>query len=222
MMRRRPSPWMFLPRLGFGWVSVLVFVVASGGAESPPSKTSGRISDSAFAVPTVVFDRGNAKVFASNWADAEPMIAFGGEDPVVAEFDIEFPVCGDYTMSVLYSAASVRPVELYLDGKRIGECCSGTTGTWNTSGAKWEEAGKLPISVGKHTIKLQRSGAFPHVVSLRFDAPVPLPPDWTPQLPPARAPGSASPSVPLQPYASMTCPRLSVRVIREELNSCSG
>ena len=118
------------------------------------------------------------------------MIAFGGQSPVVAEYDIEFPVCGEYTMHVFYAAAGVRPVELYLDGKPIGKCCSGTTGTWNTSGAKWEEAGKLSIAVGKHTIKLQREGAFPHVVSLRFDAPVPLPPEWTPKLPPPRKPGS--------------------------------
>ena len=150
------------------------------------------------------------------------MIAFGGEDPVVAEFDVEFPVCGDYTMSVFYAAAGVRPVELYLDGKRIGECCSGTTGTWNTSGAKWEEAGKLPIAVGKHTIKLQRGGAFPHVVSLRFDAPVPLPPDWTPKLPPARSPGTAAPPVPLRPYAAAEVNAAALRLAIEDLSVTFG
>lgn len=191
------SPCVFLL-----WMPMFLSVAAAVGAETPKGKTSGVISDQSFAVPAIVFDRGNAAVFTDRWADAEPMIANGGQSPIVAEFDIEFPVCGDYTMHVLYAAAGARPVELHLDGKPIGNCCSGTTGTWNTSGAKWEEAGKLPIAVGKHTIKLQREGAFPHIVSLRFDAPVPLPPEWTPKLPPPRKAGSHAPAVPLREYVA--------------------
>jgi hypothetical protein len=149
------------------------------------------------------------------------MIANGGQSPIVAEFEIEFPVCGEHTMHVLYAAADARPVELYLDGKLIGNCCSGTTGTWNTSGAKWEEAAKLPIAVGKHTVRLQREGAFPHVVSLRFDAPVPLPPEWTPKLPPPRKAGSQAPPVPLQEYvAEVNGPAL--RLAIEDLATTFG
>ena len=225
MMRCRSflrTLWIRLPGLGLGGSLVLLLAAAAGAAESPPSKISGRISNTSFAVPAIVYDRGNAKVFATQWADAEPMIAFGGEDPVVAEFDVEFPVCGDYQLSVLYAAANARPVDLYLDGKLIGQCCTGTTGTWNTSGAKWEAAGALPIAVGKHTLKLQRDGAFPHVVGLRFDAPVPLPPEWQPTLPPPRAPGSSAPPAPWQPYAATEVNTTALRLALEDLSATFG
>jgi len=151
---------------------------ASGDATAEPPGS--------FEVPAYAFDRGNAKTFTRQWADAEPMVAFGGQSPVVVEYDVDFPVDGSYTIHVLYAAQAARPVELSLDEVSLGECCRTATGTWNTSGAKWEESATLYIAPGKHTIKLQRERAFPHVVRLRFDASRPFPDGWKLERPTAR------------------------------------
>jgi formylglycine-generating enzyme required for sulfatase activity len=164
-------------------LSSLVFSAVAAAAE--PAGT--------FLIPAYAFDRGNAKTFTSSWADAGPMVAFGGEYPVVIEYDIDFPVAAGYTINISYAAQEARPVELYLDQQRLGECCRTATGSWNTSGAKWEESAKLWINPGKHTIKLERNGAFPHVVSLRFDSSDPFPKDWKLSRPKARKLQSPAP-----------------------------
>ncbi len=147
-----------------------------------------------FTLPAYAFDRGNAKTFTKQWADAEPMVAFGGQSPVVIEYDVDFPVAAEYALSIYYAAAGARPVELSLDGKNVGRCCRSATGSWNTSKAKWEETCRLSISKGKHTLKLKRVGAFPHVVSLRFDSPAPFPKGWKLYRPQARTLKSPPPA----------------------------
>ena len=105
---------------------------------------------------------------------------------MVVEYDIDFPVTAEYTLHIFYAAATPRPAELLLDGKPRGACCRTATGSWNTSGAKWEETCRLTIAKGRHLVKLSRNAPFPHLVSLRFDSPVPFPPDWRLHRPGAR------------------------------------
>lgn len=146
-----------------------------------------------FEIPAYAFDRGNAKTFTTSWADAEPMVAFGGESPVVIEYDIDFPVAAQYTLHFRYAAAGSRPVDLFLDGKRVGRCCGATTGSWNTSSAAWEKTCTLSITAGKHTIKLQRHSAFPHVVALKFESSAAFPQGWKLARPKARTLDSPPP-----------------------------
>ncbi len=156
-------------------------------AQTPDSKTeSPDNSANSFLIPAFAFDRGNAKTFTTTWADAGPMVAFGGESPVVIQYDIDFPVTAEYALSINYAAAAARPVQLSLDGKSVGMCCRSATGSWNTSGAKWEETATLRITKGEHTLKLVRDGAFPHVVSLKFESSVALPAGWQLVRPNAR------------------------------------
>ena len=131
-------------------------------------------------IPAYAYDRGNPRTYrpGEKYADAGPMVTWGGQYPVVVEYDIEFPVTAQYTLHTFYAAASPRPAELLIDGKPHGTCCRTATGSWNTSGAKWEETCTLTIAEGRHTVKLSRNAPFPHVVSLRFDSPVPFPADW--------------------------------------------
>ena len=159
--------WM---NLGSIATAVLLFAPALLGADSNVRGATAATNRS-FTIPAWAFDRGNAKTFTSDWADAGPMVAFGGKSPVVIEYDLEFPVAADYTVSVLYAAGSARPVSLSLDGEKVGECCRAATGGWNTSGAKWGEAARTSMTKGKHTLKLERTDAFPHVVSLCFGGP---------------------------------------------------
>lgn len=131
-----------------------------------------------FTIPAYAFDRGNAAVFTDRWADGEAMIAFGGQSPITAHYDIPFPVDGRYTLFVLYAAAGAREVKLLLDDMPAGSCCRTANGSWNTSRAQWENAGALDLKAGKHTITLLREGAFPHIVALRFESTTAFPAGW--------------------------------------------
>jgi len=154
-----------------------------------------------FAIPAWAFDRGNARTFTDQWADAEPMVAFGGDSPVVVEYDIDFPVSAEYTLNICYAAEAARPVEVFLDEKSLGQGCRTATGSWNTSGAKWEQTCKLRIYPGQQTVKLVRQQAFPHVVSLRFDSDTPFPKDWKLDRPNARKLDSPPPAPRSERYA---------------------
>ena len=176
-------------------VGVLLFLAANvGWAKEPKGKTATAVPPDTFVIPAYAFDRGNAKTFVGgSWADAEPMVAFGGESPVVIDYDIDFPICGEFTIQILYAAQGARPVELLMDGQKVADCCRTANGTWNTSGAKWEEVCLVFIAQGKRTITLRREAAFPHVVSLRFDSNVPLPKGWKLNRPNARKLNSPQP-----------------------------
>lgn len=200
MKRHRQTPrigWLRVARLGLmvlvcsGW-AVSQYAARAEPAAKRPAATRPAGS---FTIPAWAFDRGNARTFTSSWADAAPMVAYGGVKPVVIEYDIDLPVPAAYTISVNYAAQTARPVELYLDEMHLGQACRTATGSWKTSKAKWEEARRLWINPGKHTFKLKRDGAFPHVVSLRFDSSLALPEGWKPLRPKARKLDSPPPVV---------------------------
>ncbi|MFA6543152.1 MAG: SUMF1/EgtB/PvdO family nonheme iron enzyme [Limisphaerales bacterium] len=175
----------------------LFALLARGVALAEPPKTSSACEDNpghAFTLPAWTFDRGNAKTFTNGWADAGPMIAFGGESPVVVEYDVEFPIATNYRLRVQYAAKDKRPLTLSVDGRTITNICRSATGSWNTSDAGWEEGAHLPLSAGKHTLKLERAGSFPHVMNLRFDSELPLPAGWAVKRPKARKLSSPAPA----------------------------
>lgn len=138
-----------------------------------------------FTVPAWAFDRSNVRVFTEEYADADPMVAFGGQSPVFVEYDLPVPAAGRYALHLQYAAAAARPVELTLDGQRVGPVCRATTGSWNTSSAAWEKSAEFELTAGTHTLRLERAGDFPHVVSLRLESEV-LAPGFVPHRPKAR------------------------------------
>lgn len=138
-----------------------------------------------FTVPAWAFDRGNVRTFTAEWADAEPMVAFGGQSPIFVEYDLELPAAGRYQLGIRYAAGEARPVALSVDGQAQGSVCRGAHGSWNTSAAVWEEAAVLELTAGRHTLRFERAGAFPHVVALRCDSPV-IPEGFTVNRPKAR------------------------------------
>lgn len=172
-------------------------------------------------VPAWAFDRGNVKVFTEEWADAEPMVAFGGASPIFVEYDLELPVEAEYAISIRFAADEARPVTLRLDGKRLGYGCRSAVGSWNTSAAKWEEGAKVLISPGRHTLRLERETAFPHVVSLRFDSPAPWPAGWKLDRPKARKlPGSGA-GVAQKPFSAEPNPA-ALRLAIDDLATVFG
>jgi formylglycine-generating enzyme required for sulfatase activity len=170
-----------------------------------------------FDIPAWAFDRGNVKTFTGQWADAEPMVAFGGRSPVLVEYDIDFPASGSYQLSVRYAAANERPVTLFLDGKMSASVCCQETGAWNTSGAKWVKGADLYIPAGKHTVSLQRAGDFPHVVCLRFTSPE-IPDGFVLQRPRARKLDDPPPAPVFQPVE----PEVSVAALRRAIRELSA
>jgi hypothetical protein len=152
-------------------------------------------------IPAWSFDRGNVRIYASpdQFADAGPIV---GNDPEhveagVVEYDIDFPVAGDYSLTVKYAAAEARPVEVFLDGKSMGKCCYDitfgsapfeipVTFSWDSSSARkkqesFEEWGiprKITIAKGKHTLKFARNGPLPNFVEFRLESSSPFPKGW--------------------------------------------
>ena len=64
-----------------------------------------------FDIPAWAFDRGNVKVFTEQWADAEPMVAFGGRSPIVVEYDLERAALGRPQKALgMWSFADLLPV----------------------------------------------------------------------------------------------------------------
>jgi formylglycine-generating enzyme required for sulfatase activity len=164
----------------------LTFGLAWWASAAAADNSQAQAPAASFVIPAYAFDRGNAKTWTDTYADLEPMVTWGGQYPVVIEYDIDFPVSAEYAFWVRFAQADLRTAQLYLDGQACGPCCRSVTGSWNTSSAQWEDTCSLQIAAGKHTIRLERDGPFPHVVSLRFESPVVFPPGWKLDRPRAR------------------------------------
>ncbi len=191
-------PWMRC-RLTAAVLTVALLPVGSRvpqvhGAEAKPAGS--------FEISAWTFDRGNAKVFANpdiyaDYRDKFPDLVAGdgGELPWVIEYDVDFPVDAAYTLHIRYGSPEPRPMEVWLDGRRVGTCGGRTTGnappymdrhpqhdrpryTENFHGIEWEEACKLPVTQGKHTLKFTRKGPPPRLSALRLESPVAFPEDW--------------------------------------------
>ncbi len=200
------------------WKKCLVFLAATLAVQFVlAAEPAG-----SFTIPAWAYDRGNARTFTGQWADAEPMVAFGGASPIIVEYDIPFPVGATYTISIRYAAHDPRPVEISLDEDKLGQACRTATGSWNTSGARWEETVRLWINPGKHTLRLRRADAFPHVIAIRFDSSAPFPSGWTLERPTARTLDSPPPAVPGVGYDVATVDTKALRRAIEDLWATFG
>ena len=82
--------------------------------EFPKGRAAGSLEISAWT-----FDRGNARIYASpeEYADAGPLAGGGPPAPAesVVEYDIDFPVTGEYTIQIRYASAEPRPTDWWYD-----------------------------------------------------------------------------------------------------------
>ena len=166
-------------------------------ATSAEAKPAGQFKISAWT-----FDRGNGWTIYNpelygDYRDKYPelVVSDGGQSPWQIEYDINFPVNATYTLHVHYSSPAKRPIEVWLDGRRIGTCCGRMTGNpppypdrhpvhhrprdaTGFHGLEWEEACKLPAKAGKRTLKFTCQGKPPRVSALKFDSPVAFQKEW--------------------------------------------
>jgi len=151
------------------------------------------------------YDRGNARVFPNpdiyaDYRDKHPdlVVGDGGQSPWTIEYDVDFPVDAAWTLRVCYGSPAKRPVEIWLDDRRVGEGCGRVTGNpppyldrhprremprdaKGFHGLEWEEACTMQVTKGKHTLKLTRKGPPPRLRALRLESPVAFPKGWRPQ-----------------------------------------
>jgi len=158
-----------------------------------------RAEAGSFEINAWAFDRGNAQVYPNPEEDAHVrlLVGDGCESPWVVEYDVDFPVAATYTLHVRYASAESRPVDVLLDGRSLGKCCSEATSTlplpvgqpehpWKRGAAKWEEVCRFSVTEGKHTLKLTRKGPPPYVIALRFQSPAAFPKGGKPAGPSAQ------------------------------------
>jgi hypothetical protein len=87
------------------------------------------------------------------------------------EYDADVSSCGDYRLSFTYTSGESRPVRLSIDGKVVKTTAlSAVTGTFSFSGQKEAALPELilPLQAGKHVIRLERMGPFPHIGGARL------------------------------------------------------
>jgi len=169
-------------------------VLPAGRAEAGPA---GAINIQAW-----YYDRGNAKVFPNpdiyaDYRDKHPdlVVGGGGKSPWVIEFDVDFPVDAAWTLRVKYGSPEQRPLEVWIDDRKVGKACGRITGnpppypdrhprrkTPRTAkgfhGLEWEDACTMDVKKGKHTLKLTRKGKAPRLSDLRLESPVAFPKGW--------------------------------------------
>jgi len=157
---------------------------------APRPRSAGKLN-----IPACTFDRGNVVIYASpdKYANAGPLIgsADGSDGRTTVEYDIDFPVDGDYTLNLKFASPEARPLEVFLDGKHFGRTCNSVTFLSPprvrpvvTTGESWEaiwctdDLVTMSVTKGKHTLKLTRNGAFPNLATLRLDSSVAFEKGW--------------------------------------------
>jgi hypothetical protein len=183
-------------------MAVLAVACLSVGGHALSAEPAETKPAGSFQISAWTFDRGNAWVrpnpdMYADYRDKFPQLVVGdgGELPWAIEYDIDFPVDTTYTLHVCYGSPEKRPIQVWLDGHRVGTCCGRVTGNpppymdrhpqhnlprdaTDFHGLEWEEACKLRVNKGKHTLKFTREGLPPRVHALRVESPVALPKDW--------------------------------------------
>ena len=148
------------------------------------------------------YDRGNARVFPNpdiyaDYRDKHPdlVVGAGGQSPWVIEYDVDFPVDATWTLRVCYGSPAARPLEIWIDDRRVGEGCGRVTGNpppypdrhprhaqprfaKGFHGLEWEDVCTMEVTKGKHTLKLTRKGPPPRLRALRLESPVAFPKGW--------------------------------------------
>ncbi len=182
------------------WTMLLAAILSVHAASHSAGQTHAPAPPpAAFTIRADWFDRGNVRVSTPGqaYADRFACIWNAGELPNQAEYDLDVPVTGDYTIVALFAAHSPRPVDIYLDGNKVLEGFTGATGSWQTSSAHWETQGTVRIERGRRTIKLLCEGPMPHICALRFEAAEAFPDGWTLDRPAAgEAEIAGAPTIP--------------------------
>ena len=108
------------------------------------------------------FKDGNVAKDQSTYGEGIGVILTSGSG--FAEYEVSVEDAGKYQLHFRYAAAESRPVDLVLDGNWIRRgALEESTGSWNPDGQKWFFVATLSLDAGKHILRVQREGVFPHI-----------------------------------------------------------
>ena len=111
--------------------------------------------------------RGNVMKDTTNYGVGTGVLVSRGELPNFAEYEIELPQAGSYQFDLRYAAAASRPTVLTIDGKAVRTDVAGqVTGSWTAESQKWFVEAIADVSAGKHIVRLENPGPFPHIDKL--------------------------------------------------------
>ena len=113
------------------------------------------------------YARGNVMKDTTNYGIGIGVLVNQGELPNFTEYNIELPVAGLYQFDLRYAAAVARPTIVMIDGKPIKTDAAGqVTGSWTAESQKWFVEAIVEVSAGKHVVRLENAGPFPHIDKL--------------------------------------------------------
>ncbi|WP_435006109.1 DUF1553 domain-containing protein [Tundrisphaera lichenicola] len=139
------------------------------------SGVAGEKTDGSLFREAESFDRGNVLVESTNYGHEIGVILNRGELPNRVDYDFDVPADAVYQFEIRHAAAEARPVRLMLDGLEIAsEVAGAVTGSWGPEKQSWSVAGMARIGAGRHTVRLERDGVFPHIDKLAL-VPITLP-----------------------------------------------
>ncbi len=86
-----------------------------------------------------------------------------------AEYDVELPEAGEYLVLLKYAAMKVRVAAMKLNGQAVNSSImSKTTGSWDPKTARWFNEGLVKFPQGKSVLRLEKSGVFSHLTTIRI------------------------------------------------------
>jgi hypothetical protein len=86
-----------------------------------------------------------------------------------AEYDFEIGAAGNYQVELRYASTVPRPLKFLVDGKVVNPQAAATeTGGFLPEQQKWMPAGDVELSTGRHVLRLECDGVFPHVDKIRI------------------------------------------------------
>lgn len=110
------------------------------------------------------FVRGNVMRDKTTYGVGIGVLVNDGQLPNFTEYDIEIPTSGAWQIDLRYAAAAARPTEIILDGEVVKPDAAGqVTGSWTPDGQKWFVETVIEIKAGKHVLRLDNDGPFPHI-----------------------------------------------------------
>jgi hypothetical protein len=136
-------------------------VVGSGLLEPPAAGTT------VLEVASVNYSRGDLGKFDGFISDNKGGLNF-------AEYDVELPEAGEYLVLLKYAALKARVASMKLNGKVINSgIMTQTTGSWNPNTARWFNEGLVKFARGKSVLRLEKTGVFSHLTTIRIARPAP-------------------------------------------------
>ena len=170
--------------------------------------SAGRADAGSIRLQCWEYDRGNAKVVVNpgrygDYRDKAPglMMTDTGKTPFEVEYDLDIPVTGLWKLRVRYASSGVYPLDVMIDGKKVGVCCGEKTDnappymdrhpnvyeglprrTWHLHGAQWEDSFEFQLQAGKRTLKFARNGTPSNLIEIRLETKEKYPKGWKPSM----------------------------------------